>query len=51
MNFFKGKEGPPLPTKDLLSWLFDDPNYGVNEPVLTALIYNHPSADVNTDIH
>ncbi|ETN43109.1 uncharacterized protein HMPREF1541_02267 [Cyphellophora europaea CBS 101466] len=33
MAFLKGPEVPPLPTKDILSWIFDEPTYDVNKPV------------------
>lgn len=35
MAFIKGSAAPPLPTKDLLSWIFDEPNFDVNKPVRT----------------
>jgi hypothetical protein len=33
MAFFKGPSHPPLPTKDILSWIFDDVPFDVNKPV------------------
>jgi hypothetical protein len=33
MAFLKGPEGPPLPTEDILSWIFDKPTFDVNKPV------------------
>lgn len=33
MGFFPVAEAPTLPTQDILSWLFDAPDYDVNKPV------------------
>ena len=34
MAFTKAKPHAPLPTTDILSWIFDKPSYEVNKPVL-----------------
>ncbi|KAL6245817.1 hypothetical protein RBB50_006970 [Rhinocladiella similis] len=34
MVFFKATPAPELPTKDILSWIFDAPDYDVNKPIL-----------------
>ncbi|KAG9235762.1 4-coumarate-CoA ligase-like protein [Amylocarpus encephaloides] len=33
MVFFAAKEGPPIPTTDLSSWIFDNPEYDQDEPL------------------
>jgi hypothetical protein len=33
MAFFKAREHAPLPTTDILSWIFDNPTYDINKPV------------------
>jgi hypothetical protein len=32
---FLATEYRELPTKDLISWIFDEPNYDPNKPVLS----------------
>ncbi|KAK5280818.1 hypothetical protein LTR20_002260 [Exophiala xenobiotica] len=34
MVFFAAAPAPELPTKDILSWIFDAPDYDVNKPIL-----------------
>jgi hypothetical protein len=38
MVFFKAKEHRTLPTKDLLSWIFDDIRYDPDKPVCTHVL-------------
>lgn len=33
MEFFRPDEYLPLPTKDILSWIFDSPSYDQDKPV------------------
>ncbi|KIX00982.1 uncharacterized protein Z518_10048 [Rhinocladiella mackenziei CBS 650.93] len=33
MVFFAATEAPALPNKDILSWIFDEPDYDVNKPI------------------
>ena len=33
MKYFQGDGHVSLPNKDILSWIFDDPNYDVDKPV------------------
>ena len=34
MAVFEATEAPTLPNKDILSWIFDAPEYDVNKPVI-----------------
>jgi hypothetical protein len=34
MAFFKAREHEPLPTEDLISWIFDNPSYDIQKTVL-----------------
>ncbi|KIW11304.1 hypothetical protein PV08_10604 [Exophiala spinifera] len=34
MVFFQAQPAPELPTKDILSWIFDAPDYDVDKPIL-----------------
>ena len=34
MVFFKAKDHAPLPSTDIISWLFENPTYDINKPVL-----------------
>ena len=38
MSFFPAETIHPIPTKDLLSWTFDDQSYGENEAVNTITL-------------
>ncbi|KAI9812709.1 MAG: hypothetical protein M1827_004465 [Pycnora praestabilis] len=33
MTFFRPEKYLPVPTKDILSWIFDDPQYDVDKPI------------------
>jgi hypothetical protein len=33
MDYFPAEETIPIPTKDILSWLFDDQEYDPDKPV------------------
>jgi len=37
MAVFAATPAPQLPTKDILSWIFDKPDYDVNKPVCHTL--------------
>ncbi|QVM11961.1 hypothetical protein D8B26_006599 [Coccidioides posadasii str. Silveira] len=43
MDFFRPDEYLPLPTKDILSWIFDDPQYDQDKPVNETLSPPFPS--------
>lgn len=45
MAFLKGPAAPPLPTKDILSWMFDEPAIDVNKPV-----YSHHILHINISL-
>lgn len=45
---FLAKENVPIPTKDLLSWAFDDLSYDWDKPVSYALINLSPPASKKT---
>lgn len=49
MVFFAAAPAPELPTKDILSWIFDKPAYDVNKPVSNVLVEagNIVTADVD----
>ena len=37
MGYFAAEKHVEIPTKDLLSWTFDEPRFDPNEPVVNSL--------------
>lgn len=35
--FFKSEDNLPLPTKDILSWIFDSPSYSLEKKVCSTV--------------